>query len=248
MTMNKESYSEKHPVVLDEQERSSKANKIVAVIMDYYKDKGELGKLRCLDVGCSGGIITNYLANYFGKVTGVDIDAKALAYAKSRFKRKNLSFKLNEATEISAKDNSFDVVVCNHTYQYIPDKQMLLNEIYRLLKPCGFCYFAASTRFSHKESAFLSWLPKRIRSICLGNKTCSAEYMTYYGLRKIVSDFEVVDYSIIVLKGRDKFFIGRGNAIPGLLPTFLLKALIYFFPTYVWILKKPEQEKNKRIL
>src|SRR3989339_2150481 len=120
MTMNKESYSEKHPVVLDEQERSSKANKIVAVIMDYYKDKGELGKLRCLDVGCSGGIITNYLANYFGKVTGVDIDAKALAYAKSRFKRKNLSFKLNEATEISAKDNSFDVVVCNHTYQYIP--------------------------------------------------------------------------------------------------------------------------------
>lgn len=36
------------------------------------------------------------------------------------------------------KDNSFDVVLCNHVIEHIPDETKALSEIYRVLKPKGF--------------------------------------------------------------------------------------------------------------
>ncbi|WP_375559421.1 methyltransferase domain-containing protein [Bernardetia sp. OM2101] len=42
-----------------------------------------------------------------------------------------------DLTELPEKDNSFDVVLCSHVLEHIPDDTKALEEIYRVLKPNG---------------------------------------------------------------------------------------------------------------
>ena len=39
------------------------------------------------------------------------------------------------------KDHSFDVILCNHVLEHIPDDRKALNELYRILKPSGWGIF-----------------------------------------------------------------------------------------------------------
>jgi predicted SAM-dependent methyltransferase len=42
-----------------------------------------------------------------------------------------------DITEIKYKDNSFDVLICNHVLEHIPDDRKAMSELYRVLKPAG---------------------------------------------------------------------------------------------------------------
>ena len=35
-------------------------------------------------------------------------------------------------------DNTFDVIICNHVLEHVPDDQKALSELFRVLKPTGF--------------------------------------------------------------------------------------------------------------
>jgi SAM-dependent methyltransferase len=43
-----------------------------------------------------------------------------------------------DITNNTTPDNSFDVIICNHVFQYIQDDRLAMSEIFRLLKPDGF--------------------------------------------------------------------------------------------------------------
>ena len=66
--------------------REKKAKTMVAVLSDFLDSN--LQTLSVLDVGSSTGIMANYLANYFGNVIGIDIDEKAIMYARDNFIKK----------------------------------------------------------------------------------------------------------------------------------------------------------------
>jgi predicted SAM-dependent methyltransferase len=42
-----------------------------------------------------------------------------------------------DITEIKYEDNSFDVIICNHVFEHIPDDRRAMSELYRVLKPAG---------------------------------------------------------------------------------------------------------------
>jgi predicted SAM-dependent methyltransferase len=42
-----------------------------------------------------------------------------------------------DITEINYEDNSFDVIICNHVLEHIPDDRKAMSELYRVLKPAG---------------------------------------------------------------------------------------------------------------
>ncbi|KPK22905.1 MAG: hypothetical protein AMJ61_16625 [Desulfobacterales bacterium SG8_35_2] len=66
------------------QGRERKAKTILAVMQDFL-GQTPLPSLSLLDVGSSTGIIDNFLADYFLKVTGIDIDKEAIQYAQKTF-------------------------------------------------------------------------------------------------------------------------------------------------------------------
>jgi 2-polyprenyl-3-methyl-5-hydroxy-6-metoxy-1,4-benzoquinol methylase len=239
-------YASGRDQMYDVTSRIEKAKHIVKTLEDYY-GKMTLKKLTVLDVGASTGIIDQYLAKHFKKVVGTDIDKGAIQYAKKTFKAKNLVFKYEDAMKLSFKKETFDVVICTHVYEHVPNAQKLFNEMYRVLKSNGVCYLAAINALwpiePHYDLPFLSYLPKKYANYYIRIKGKHEYYetpVTYWGLMKLTHKFEQIDYTKKILSNAQQF--GYKNKILDIVPTFIFRLLAplakYFAPTTFWILKK----------
>lgn len=242
--MTNKFYSQMNRIVLNEKDRIKKAKMIFAVLQDFYEN---LNELNCLDIGCSGGIITNYLASYFKDIIGVDVDENAIRFATERYKKNNLRFYLRDTTKLNFPENYFAVVICNHIYQYVEDKGLLLREIYRVLKPHGICYFSAITLLSTKENAFFAIVPLLNKLKCpASGYSYKDSFFTYPRLKKLATDsnFEIIDYTSKVLIN-NKFRRDEEKAIRKIMriiPSKLLEKFIFLSPTHIWILKVKNAE------
>lgn len=96
--------------------------------------------LSILDLGCGRGWLTNLLSGY-GEVLGIEPVESVVSYAKTLFP--NLQFMVGSTPELITKnfENKFDVIVSSEVIEHIPDahKIFFLKDIYRLLKPDGYC-------------------------------------------------------------------------------------------------------------
>ena len=50
------------------------------------------------------------------------------------------------------EDNSFDVILCNHVLEHIPDDQKAMQELYRILKPAGYAILQVPQDINRKET------------------------------------------------------------------------------------------------
>ena len=96
----------------DQDSRVKKAKKTLSVLSDYF---GNISNLKLLDIGASTGIMTNEYAKYFKNVVGIDIDAKAIKYAKNNFNRENIEFIASPIEE----SNLTMLVRCCNLFTYI---------------------------------------------------------------------------------------------------------------------------------
>ncbi|HPG40618.1 MAG TPA: class I SAM-dependent methyltransferase [bacterium] len=92
-----------------------------------------------LDAACGLGFGSYLLAHKAAQVTGVEIVAQVIDYARSNYKKDNMQFIHADATSLDFADHSFDLVVSLETFEHIPrDKAgKFLNELQRVLKPGG---------------------------------------------------------------------------------------------------------------
>lgn len=233
------------------QVREKKVKTILAVLQDFLKST-PTSSLSLLDVGSSTGIIDNYLADHFLKVIGIDIDEEALHFAQEKFQKSNLEFKLDDLMELSFSDDTFDVVVCTQIYEHVPDSQTMVKEIFRILKPGGICYFAAGNRVRlmepHYRLPFLSLLPRSLAHIYMkisrkGNYY-HEKHLTLSGLMKLVSDFEIHDYTKKLIDDPTEFYTDYMLPPAGLkqkLAKLIARYAYWLCPTYIWILQKSKK-------
>ena len=247
MTNYQYNFSDSEMSMFDGGIRKNKANKTLSIFSDYFK---ETSNLKLLDIGSSTGIMTNEYAKYFKTVVGIDIDTKAVDFAIANFQSENLKFICTPIEEISLPKNSFDAITCSHIYEHVPSDEVLLEKIYNLLKPGGVCYFAAGNRFqiieAHYKLPFLSYFPKKISNIYIrlftGEKYYYENLKSYFKLRKLVSNFEIIDYTLEVIKHPEKYFaedILKEKTFKFYLINLISKFFYYIIPTYIWLLKKP---------
>jgi 2-polyprenyl-3-methyl-5-hydroxy-6-metoxy-1,4-benzoquinol methylase len=241
-------YSNLQPLMYAKDIRIKKANKTISVLQNYFKD---ISSLNLLDIGSSTGIMTNEYAKYFKDVTGLDLDTTAVQYCTNKYKRENLKFICAPIEETNFSDSSFDVITCTQIYEHVPSDKKLIEEIFRLLKPGGVCYFAAGNRFKviepHYKLPFLSFLPKKVANVYIRIFTKQDFYYenlkSLRNLKKLVSKFEIIDYTLKIIKYPSRYSADdmlSEKTLRYFIFNFIAKVFYFMIPTYIWILKKPK--------
>ena len=102
------------------------------------------GALRILDLGCGTGEITRRLATRYPSATliGIDILESNLLLARrdSAAFTDRIRYEQGDAFALDHADASFDLVVCRHMSQAVPNFPLVLAEITRVLKPGGWLH------------------------------------------------------------------------------------------------------------
>ena len=99
-----------------------------------------------LDLGCGYGATARYLAaNYGCRVTGTNISEKELELARVRSQEAGLdsllSFEYGDFHSLPYADDSYDVVWSQEAFLHAADKNAVLSECRRVLKPGGVLIF-----------------------------------------------------------------------------------------------------------
>ena len=98
---------------------------------DYLKRIFSRAGLNVLDVGCGTGEITSRIANEFSTkhVTGIDLAGPHIHRAQQRFAGvSGLSFQHGDATRMPFENDRFDVALCRHMLQAVPDPLGVIKE------------------------------------------------------------------------------------------------------------------------
>jgi ubiquinone/menaquinone biosynthesis C-methylase UbiE len=101
------------------------------------------GPMRILDLGCGTGEITRRLARRYpgAQLVGVDILEGNLALARrDSADLPQVHYQQGDAFDLPFEDAAFDLVVCRHMSQSVPDFPLVLAQITRVLRPGGWLH------------------------------------------------------------------------------------------------------------
>ena len=117
--------------------------------LNYIRKRADIRGRKILDVGCGGGILSEALAKYGGRVTGIDLAPSALSAARAHREVSGLSVDYRQTTAESLADElpgQFDVVVCMELLEHVPDPRSILAACERLAATGGDIFFSTINR------------------------------------------------------------------------------------------------------
>ena len=129
--------------------------------------KKPLEKVKILDIGCGGGLLSEPMCRLGAEVTGIDASNKNIEIAKLHAKENNLKIKyLCASPETLNINTKFDVILNMEIIEHVEDVEFFLKSCAKLLKKNGIM-FVATLNKTLKSYFFaivgaeyiLKWLP-----------------------------------------------------------------------------------------
>ena len=129
--------------------------------------KDPLKKVKILDIGCGGGLLSEPMSRLGAEVTGIDASEKNINVAKLHAKKSNLDIEyICTSPENMQIDSKFDVILNMEIIEHVSDVNFFLEACSKLLKKDGIM-FVATLNKTLKSYLFaivgaeyvLRWLP-----------------------------------------------------------------------------------------
>lgn len=113
-----------------------------------------------LDAGCGIGGSSRLMVELFGcQVTGVDISEMFIDTADFLTRHTHLEHQVQFQTasllDMPFEDHSFDLILCQHVLMNLQDKETVIRDFFRILKPGGKLVLHEITQGSHMEPFLL---------------------------------------------------------------------------------------------
>ena len=162
----------------DPQGKFKPLHKFNPIRISYIKDniietlklknkKKPLEKVKILDVGCGGGLLTEPMKRLGANITGIDASKKNIEIAKIHAKKNNLKINYMCASpENMSENDKFDVILNMEIVEHVEDINLFLQSCSKLLRKKGIM-FVATLNKTLKSYLFaiigaeyvLRWLP-----------------------------------------------------------------------------------------
>ncbi len=139
-------------------------------IINHFKlenNKKPLEKIRILDIGCGGGLLSEPMYRLGASVTGIDASNTNIEIAKFHAKKNDLNIKyLYSSPEKLKIEKKFDVILNMEIVEHVEDVEFFLKSSSKLLKKEGLMFIATINK-TLKSYAFaiigaeyiMRWLP-----------------------------------------------------------------------------------------
>lgn len=121
-------------------------------VFDQYKFEPNS---HVIEIGCGNGVI--WQANEGRIPEGIQIELTDLSEGMLTAARKNTEgieqitkYSVMDIQNIPYEDNSFDIIIANHMLYHVPNRDLAIKEISRVLKPEG-AFYAATNGANHMK-------------------------------------------------------------------------------------------------
>ena len=93
-----------------------------------------LKKLKILDIGCGGGLISEPMCRLGAEVTGIDASEKNIKIASIHAKKNKLNIKyLNKSPEQIGEKENYDIILNLEVVEHVNDLNLYLSSCFNLL-------------------------------------------------------------------------------------------------------------------
>ena len=113
-------------------------------VVSKYKESNKtypLNKLKCLDIGCGGGLLSERIARLGASVTGIDITKSSIKVAKIHALNSGLNINYIN-TDVSSfikkySPKKFDLIIASEVIEHLDNRNLFFKEVSELLKNKG---------------------------------------------------------------------------------------------------------------
>ena len=180
----------------------------IAVKNNFYPLSG----LKCIDIGCGGGILSERLKRLGGTITGIDISKKAINVAIEHANKSKLDINYESISTSSYlkkyKNVKFDVVIASEVIEHVDNRMEFLSDLSKIVKENGL--------------VILTTLNKSITSIIIGKFVAENILKIVPKGSHDIEKFVTPEKLIQEAKEFDIFF----DDLTGFSPTFTLSSII----------------------
>ena len=106
----------------------------------FIAERTQISGARVLDVGCGGGILSEYLAAAGATVTGIDANKDLIEVARLHAASANLNIRyecVSVENFTAGAENRFDIITCMELLEHVPQPKLMVDECARRLSVAG---------------------------------------------------------------------------------------------------------------
>jgi len=170
---------------------------------------------RVLDIACGKGTTSILVAKKFGcKVAGIDNCPDLIKEAKELAKRNNVEhlvdFQVADATELPFNNNEFDITIAQAMLVLIDNKDSVIKESLRVLKPNGLASWIELTWQKNPTKDFMRQVSDEICAYCMLNVKTAEDWNKLFldsGAQQLDTEIYPMHFSGFLGMIRDEGFV-----------------------------------------